>query len=573
VDAHARRHTTRRAICLVAAAAALAAAGGAAASAPPTTIDATVSGDPGAPYSALRAAPGAPRLTRTDLAAARPGRSARRRSLLYLAQVTDFQLADEESPARVEALDPLGPPFTAAWRPQEALVPHMVDASLRRLDGLRSSPVRARGGHRARMRLALATGDLADNQQLNEVRWVRTLLEGGVLHPGSGREASCGAPRGEARRYTGVQDRDDVADERFYDPDAPAGAFAAWPRHPGLLDAAQRPFRAAGLAVPSYVALGNHDVLVQGNAAATAAYGRIATGCVKAVGDRELTVPPDPRRRFVDESELMTELARGTQADAHGFGLRDRRERRASSGAAGYYAFSPRPGVRLVALETNADAGVIGLDGNVDDPQFRWLERELDGAERRRELVIAFAHHPIASLTAATADEAAPPCRTAEGRNPGCDRDPRASQPIRLAADLSGLLLAHPNVVAFVAGHHHRNRVTAHARAGGRGGFYEVVTASEVDWPVQSRLLEVMDNRDGTLSIFATMVDQGGPVAAPPSGTPGARFGRARLAAAGRTFAFNDPQSAHGGAGTPADRNVELLLPDPRRPAAPGVRR
>jgi metallophosphoesterase (TIGR03767 family) len=571
------------------AALALGGVGEAGAKAPPTTVRATVAGDPAAPYSALTGGPGWPRVIRADLAAPRPGRRERRRSLLYFAQVTDFQLADEESPARVEFLDPLGSPFAAAWRPQEAFVPQMVDASIRRINRLRRSPLRGRGGRRARLRLALATGDLADNQQLNETRWVRTLLEGGRLDPNSGVQAkSCSAgplPAGEARRYTGVQDRDDLADERFYDPDSPSGPFSAWPRYPGILDRAQRPFDAAGLEVPSYVALGNHDVLVQGNAAATAGYVRISRGCVKALGipsataarmaraaagpaaqgPGEFPVPPDPRRRLIDERRFKAELGEGGQADAHGFGFLGDRERRASHGAAGYYSFSPRPGIRLIALETNPDAGVVGLDGNIDDPQFRWLERELDRAGRRGELVMVYAHHPISSLTAAVPDESAPPCESPEGRNPGCDLDPRSSQPIHLAADFTALLLAHPNVVAYVAGHHHTNRVTAHPRAGGQGGFYEIVTASEVDWPVQSRLLELMDNRDGTLSIFGTMVDQGGPIGAPPPGTLGRSFGRAELAALGRTFSFNDPQSENNGsAGTPLDRNVELVVPDPR---------
>ena len=71
-----------------------------------TTSYATIGGDAAAPYSRLKLQPGWKRVVRDDLGAApRKGRLARRRSLLYFAQLSDFQLADEESPARAEVLD------------------------------------------------------------------------------------------------------------------------------------------------------------------------------------------------------------------------------------------------------------------------------------------------------------------------------------------------------------------------------------------------------------------------------------------------------------------------------------
>ena len=76
-----------------------------------------------------------------------------------------------------------------------------------------------------------------------------------------------------------------------------------------------------------------------------------------------------------------------------------------------------------------------------------------------------------------------------------------------------------------------------------------------------------MDNRDGTLSIFATVLDHASPAKAPaPGNTSG--LDAPELASLARTFAFNDPQS--GAASAPAadgeaeDRNVELLSQDPR---------
>lgn len=564
------------------------AAGSASAASPEaaTTSYATIGGDPGAPYSRLRLLPGWKRVVRDDLAAPQKRRLLRRRSLLYFAQLSDFQLSDEESPARAELLDIAKTPFTSAWRPQEALEPFTVDQVVRQVNRFDSSPLRNRGRRHARLALTITTGDSADNQQINETRWVVRLLEGGPLNPNSGVEGgACGAltlaPPGEAARYTGVQDDDDVLESgRFWDPDRPSGKFAAFPSYPGLMDRAQLPFEAAGLTKPSYVALGNHDGEVQGSIHALRALDDIARGCLKPLAvtgvsglgvlltspARTIVVPPDPGRGLADRPTYKALHATGRQADAHGFALVDRRELAASRGQAAYYAFSPRPGLRMIALDTVAEGDLLKSDGNLDDPQFRWLERELKAADGHDELVIVFGHHPIGSLTNTAPDENAGDCALRAVFGPGCDLDPRRSKPLHLGPDLQALLLAHPHVIAYVAGHTHENRIMAFKR--GRTGFWGIETASEIDWPIQSRLLEVMDNRDGTLSIFGTLIDHGATVATPQPGSPAASFDPQTLAAVARELAYNDPQAGieDGAEGRPQDRNVELLLADPRTP-------
>ena len=553
-----------------------------------TTSYATIGGDAGAPYSRLKLRPGWKRVVRDDLGAApREGRLARRRSLLYFAQLSDFQLADEESPLRAEALDFAGLPFTAAWRPQEALEPFTVDEVIRQVNRFDVSPIRNRARRRARMALAITTGDSTDNQQINEVTWVVRLLEGGPLNPNSGVEdAVCGAlagPRGEAARYTGVQDDDDVLESgRFYDPDRPSGAFGAWPSYPGLMDRAQLPFETAGLNRPSYVALGNHDGTVQGNLHGLQALDTIAKGCVKPLSlsglsgldalatspGQTILVPPDPDRGLADGPTYRALHATGRQGDAHGFAFVDPAERAASRGHASYYAFTPKPGLRMISINTVAEGDRLNSTGNLDDPQFRWLRGEIEAAERRGELIILFGHHPIGSLTNPALDEDAGDCALRAVTGPGCDLDPRSSRPLRLGRDLQALALAHPNVIAYVAGHTHENRVNAVRPGGDRpGGFWAIESASEIDWPIQSRLIELMDNRDGTLSIFGTLIDHAATLATPPPGTPAAGFGPEVLAALGREFAYNDPQVGVEirGEGRLQDRNVELLLPDPRR--------
>jgi metallophosphoesterase (TIGR03767 family) len=565
-------------------------------------------------FRELGIGPGEPYVIREEgLGTAQAGRDARRESLLYFGQLTDFQLADEESPARVEFAD-VGP-FSAAWRPWEALNPQIDDAMVRQINAFSDAgPVPSGDGSRPALDFTINTGDSADSQQLNETQWVRTLLEGGQLNPGSGvkpalaSDAVCTAlnplitDRQNPQNYTGVQDFNDYVEgptPQFYDPNTPRGAFTAWPAYRGLMDRAQRPFNAAGLDAPSYVSFGNHDGLVQGNAAANATYETVATGCVKpmspAVADpgtlqgalgalnqssllgflqtdptKVALVPPDPKRQYVSKKQYKNVFQSGAQADGHGFDYVDAAEEAASKGAAGYYDWSPKPGFRFIALDTVSEGGVIGpsADGNIDDPQFQWLKATLDDAEANNQLVVIFSHHAIPSLTADVSDEAAPPCTVADGHghdtNPGCDVDPRTSSPVHLGADLEALLFEHPHVIAWVAGHSHVNAVESHANPAG-GGFWSIRVAAEADWPQQTRLLQIFDNEDGTLSIFGTIVDHAGDATAPPSGTAAGSLSEQQLASIGRTLSANDTQNgAPNGEGQADDRNVELLVDDPR---------
>ena len=586
-------------------------------------------GPRGSGYVRLDPAPGEGYVVRqAGIGRAKPGRAQRRRSLLYFGQLTDFQLADEESPARAEFFDPtankpLPDTFGAAGRPQEALHPQIDDLAIRQMNRFLDSPVAPGDGGPARMAFVITTGDSADSQQRNETETVVDLLEGGTVDPNSGSSnpadyAQCppGTPGpDEARRYTGVQDYDDyIAGSQFYDPNKPLGQYATFPKYPGLLDRAQIPFTAEGLKVPSYVAFGNHDGLVQGNQAANASFEAVAVGCIKPLvpsqdanplstlnpgflsqllasdPTKAMLVPPDRNRQYVDKSQYKALHRTGKQADAHGFGFVDPAEAKASNGAAGYYSWDPRPGFRFIAMDTVSEGGVAGpsANGNIDDPQFRWIEKEIEEAEKQDRLVIVFSHHPIRNLNAAISDELAPPCTVqnpdfGHDVNAGCDVDPRISEPLHLGPgefggaqinsplgeSLRDMLLRHPHVIAHVAGHSHINEVRPFPAPGGKGGFWGIETASEADWPQQSRVLDIMDNRDGTLSIFGTILDHAAPVDTPAPGSDAKSFTPAQLASVGRELSFNDPQFGGGtGEGKPGDNNVELLLGDPRASAA-----
>ena len=96
----------------------------------------------------------------------------------------------------------------------------------------------------------------------------------------------------------------------------------------------------------------------------------------------------------------------------------------------------------------------------------------------------------------------------------------------------------YPGVVAYVAGHLHANGVTPYFRADRRGGFWGLTTASSIDFPGQARLLQLMDNRDGTLSLFGTLVNQARRSPSAP-GTPAGEMTDVQLASLARALAGN----------------------------------
>jgi metallophosphoesterase (TIGR03767 family) len=606
-----------------------------------TTLQETIRIKAGSGYQLLEAAPGEPFITRTSkLGKPQSGRAARRKSLLFFGQFTDPQLADEMSTARLDFLDEAGPPLQDGNRPWETTGTQLFDQMVRNMNANSTSAVKPVKGKPAKLQFAINTGDMADSQQFNEINYITSILDGKVVDPFSGKPITdtnpCSGQSAEtiarlnadvaARRYTGVQDYSDYTapDQRkaaYWDPNtAPPGGggpYADWPRYPGLLDRAQQPFQAAGLNVPWYTARGNHDGLVTGNAPATFALARgLITGCSKIfpsagfdpnifAGKTEsqvfddivknpqrqneilggiLPVPPDPDRRFVDQREYKA--LHNTGDHAHGYGYVDKAEQKASNGVAAYYAFSPKPGFEFVSMDTIAEGG--GSNGNMDDPQYRWLNKVLDKNSStewvngklvhdgdKGKLIVLYSHHKLEDLNNKNTDENAGACKAEV--DPGCDRDPRKSTPLHLGTQgkqtLRDLFLRYPNVVAFVTGHSHRNEIKPFDIKG-RSGFWQINTSSHTDFPQQAREIEFLDNADGTLSIFNTVIDQGAPVDPPAAGTPANVFTEPQLASIARVLSANDPQGLgprgpgarkNGGPGKPTDRNVELPIRDPRR--------
>lgn len=608
-----------------------------------TTVTQRIVPDSSAGFNFLAAGPGEAYTVRdgseeggVSLGSADAGRATRRTSISYFGQLTDFQLADEESPLRVEFLDPQGGAFTSAWRPGEAMNPQEEDAMMRQFNAFASKPPNlAKSGAKPKMDFVVNTGDISDNNQYNEALWNLQIAEGGTVNPGTGVDPDpyvgehplCPAGMNvlnadDPTAYTGVQDRDEWPAPTmgyFWDPDQPdpgpvaVNPFADWPSYPGLMDRSQRPFKATGLKVPSYFVFGNHDNLVQGNAWGSGIFNQIATGCLKPINDDAansgrssnpllsfvlnpnftaqdfldirtgepkyfMEVPPDPDRHLISKKEAMNLYRSTGKSNGHGFGFVDQASRTASNGYASYYSFSPRPGIRYISLDTSSEGGTVLVSdkGNLDDPQFKWLEAQIKKATANNELVVLFSHHAAGSMTANVPDEAAASCTQVDvAVAPGCDGDPRDSSPIHLGTDVVTMLHSYPNVIAWVAGHSHVNDVTPFPAPDGESGFWSIRTAALADWPKQNRLVEIFDNRDGNLSIFGTVIDHAAGVDAPADGTDAANLGTDDLASISRVVGYNENQSgaeACGsekcGEGEAEDRNVELVIKDPRKSKA-----
>ncbi len=145
--------------------------------------------------------------------------------------------------------------------------------------------------------------------------------------------------------------------------------------------------------------------------------------------------------------------------------------------------------------------------------------------------MLVFSHHTSRTMNNTRPDPAHPHERRHDG------------------AELVAVLAAHPGVVGWINGHSHKNDITAH------GSFWEISTASHIDFPQLARVIELVDNHDGTLSLFTTLVES-----AAPHRTDFSDLSQTGLAALYRELSFNAPEARTDLAGTAGDRNVELLL-------------
>lgn len=404
--------------------------------------------------------------------------------LLRFMQISDTQVVDEESPGRAVRADFL---INESWRPQEAYVTQTLDAVLQNINAIHG----AKNG--TPIDFLIATGDLADNAQHNELRWFIDTMDGQMVLPDSG---------------------------------LPDGANRPVPMdlNPKLA------FQAAGLAadIPWYTVYGNHDALAVGVfgiaflgddpsnwispqlrivsgvlglynlfpprsflATTIAQSPAILTGDMDFADPVTLQLPllqlqsgpiePDADRHFLSRRMFIEEhFDTTTLPEGHGFTQEN------LGNETSYYSTIPKPGtpVRLIVMDTVAPNPAFGLPaqfGVLTRRQFNaFVKPEVEAAQMAGEFVIIASHHP------------------------STDFDSTYFVPKVGTDEFRAYLAAQPNVVAHICGHTHRHHVRL---IDGAFPYLEIETASIVDFPQEGRLLDVFyDEPTETLRLESSIV-------------------------------------------------------------------
>ena len=130
--------------------------------------------------------------------------------ILSLIHISDLHICDAQSPARVELMDrfadPHHPmseyvPFVGAYRAQEIMTAQTLETVVQTVNKIKTGLYSDRP-----IDAVVATGDVTDNAQGNELDWYLTLMDGGSVHPDSG----------DLAKWEGVAQEDPALYDPFY---------------------------------------------------------------------------------------------------------------------------------------------------------------------------------------------------------------------------------------------------------------------------------------------------------------------------------------------------------------------
>lgn len=487
-----------------------------------------------------------------------------RKILASFIHMSDLHICDAASPARLEFLDRIADPdsplsalvpYIGTYRAQEFLTTQVLEAMVVAANEITQTPMSG-----APIDAVVITGDVVDNAQSNELTWYKTILDGGEVNPKSGsQKISEASHSSHPEKY----------DIHYYHPDGPPPGAPAdrphtihgFPHFKGLLAASERAFPAKGLRHKWLAVHGNHDALLQGTAAPTQSLESLATGSSKLSGLKNMDdlatlfegfgevgpavypgidhldsteVTADPRRALVNINQwvdIHTECGHDHGLDA---------EQKSTA----YWYRNIGSSVRLIGLDTVNQFG--GWQGCIHRSQMDWLTQLLD--ESTNKYVVISSHHPLENLI--------------NGYVPEGEKAPA------LENEVMELLERYPNVILWFSGHVHDHKITQRMRKNGAHAFWEIRTGSHIDWPQQSRVIEILKAENQQIVIGTSILDHAGPLEF--HGTDSEMRDPVALAGFSRLLAANDwqrhregPNSFEAMEGETKDRNIWLWAKDP----------
>jgi metallophosphoesterase (TIGR03768 family) len=477
-----------------------------------------------------------PVVTRADLlpVGAAPRTEGKKTKLLRFFTFTDVHITDKEAPNQLitfQQIEPYAVNTTSIYSPVMLSTTHVLDAAIQTVNALHKSDP---------FDFGVMLGDASNNPTHLELRWYIDVFDGKRITPSSGAHVG--------------------ADSIDY----------------------QKPYKAAGLdrSIPWYQTIGNHDHFYLGSfpidANDSSFRSAYVAGEVWAIGDPLAPkaadfpvlfdvaafkakpafypgvidgstpfgtivkagpvddpafaagapkVVADPARRALNKPAWIGEFFHTTtQPVGHGFHLtRKSRFGRRDPGF-GCYSFMPKSHLPLKVIvldDTQAsDDGSRDIHGHgyLDAARWTWLKEELDAGQAKHQLMIIAAHVPIGVVSVGS---------EVEWWDETKGIAPEKRNAVTLA-ELVDKLRATPNLLAWVAGHLHRNTIKAFVSddpAKPERGFWQVETSSLRDFPQQFRTFDLYLNDDDTISIVTLNVDP-----AVAEGSPAAKSRRYGIA-------------------------------------------
>lgn len=134
-----------------------------------------------------------------------------------------------------------------------------------------------------------------------------------------------------------------------------------------------------------------------------------------------------------------------------------------------YYSFKPKKNFKVIVLD-NIITDEITSNGYVDETQYKWLKKELDGA--KNDVVLLFMHIPVIEPFASP------------------------SHKLRNAAAVKSLIESYKNPIGVFQGHYHAAKITRH------DNVLYVSSPALVSYPNAFRIVTVTDYKDRTVFDF-----------------------------------------------------------------------